>query len=188
MGADLRQRIAGVRSAGNSCTDDWRWQRNPGWIYPLGGWCCPFDHRCAQRCSPIRRCPCCVSAGCTMRAGTSHRAIRSWRGHLVDPLWVDLSHRSRPQGDSSPVRREAVVGRSSCAEEHGNAPPAAAAQRPPQCSSAFDAEALGLASITTMSLQSVSFNRLRMSLTRCSSELLKYMMTLIDVFASLAFS
>jgi hypothetical protein len=58
----------------------------------------------------------------------------------------------------------------------------------PQWSSAFDADAFGLASINTMSLHPVRFNRLIMSLTLCSSDSLKYMMTLIDVFASLAFS
>lgn len=54
----------------------------------------------------------------------------------------------------------------------------------PQWSSAFDAEAFELASINTMSLQSVNFNRLVMSLTRCSSESLKYMMWIQPVDAT----
>lgn len=57
-----------------------------------------------------------------------------------------------------------------------------------QCSWAFDAEIFGLASIRTMSLQSVSFSRFKMSVTRWSSASEKCMITLIDFWESLAFS
>ena len=109
----------------------------------------------------------------------SHQLPGPLRRDWMPLGWLPMAHNFYLEG--SPFATRPIVGlreNPSCASN---------AQR---CYDdwALDADSLGLASIRMMSLQSVSFRRLRTSMTRWSSESEKCMITLIAVFASLAFS
>jgi len=130
LGAGLR--IAGTRSAGNRSTDDWRRWRNPAWILPLGGWRHPFDHWCAHGCSPFRRGPCRVSAGCTVRGSfpESHPATLMAAATSGDGPKVVTRTSRYPKLDARPGDCAAVCGLRPCSPDRKPIQQAISAGRP----------------------------------------------------------